>query len=162
MAYQTSVIGFPRIGKNRELKFASENSIILAIHCKNNEPEFLEQVASMVVENNMSGKVLYSGVKDYETQISVIKSIDKNAVFCLSYNYLFEENKTIIDLLDKDKLIITIKSELVNKEVIRNIRKSSRLFYIYDVDKDNFKIMKSYRPNYIEYKETVRLSELKK
>ena len=63
MSYQTSVIGFPRIGKNRELKFASEKF-------------FKGELSEKELQNTAAELRAYGWKKQQEAGITFIPSND--------------------------------------------------------------------------------------
>ena len=143
------------------LKYAHDNNIELAIHCKIQDDDFLLQVAQMVVDYGMSGKCMYNVVNDYENHIRVITSIDKNAKFHITYNYLLTEDNNIFDLLKGNQIVITIKADLLTEQIFKKIRETGGIFYAYSVDKYSFNKVSKYKPDYIEYSDGVRISEIK-
>lgn len=143
------------------LKYANEKSIELAIHLKVKDKKFLKKVAKMVVENNMSGKCLYNGVKDYDSQLKYILSKDKNARFRISYKYLFEEENNIFELLYKNQIAVVINASLLNEEIVNRIKESGSIFYISGVNNDIFKNIISFKPDYIEFDDNISINDLK-
>jgi glycerophosphoryl diester phosphodiesterase len=137
------------------LKFAQENNIELAIHCKIQDDEFLTTVAQMVVDNDMSGKCIYNVVSDYENRIKLITSIDKNARFHVKYTYLFENDNGLFDFLDNSRIAITVKANLLDDDIFNKIKESGGLFYTSSVNNENIMKVLSYEPDYIEYSEKV-------
>ncbi len=143
------------------LILASYNKTELVLHCKIQDEDFLRSVAQMVVNYGLSGKCMYNVVNNFETNIPIILSIDRNAIFHLPYtSYLNSHTYDKYNFSSKKQVAIAVRAYMLNDEMTKRIKKSGYTFYISSVNDYNYKYVLFAKPDYVEYSDNIRISTI--
>ena len=151
-------IRVPTLRQALELLYAK--GLEAAIHCKEQNGDFLRQVAQTVAACGMSGRCAYNTDKNFDFTIPAVLGEDPAAAFHVPYDTALADDSLQTLVSGPAAIIVTVKvSDLTDRTAAR-IREKGYSFYIWNVNADKVTAALSAAPDYIEFVSGVRVAEI--
>lgn len=130
------------------------------IHCKQQNVDFLRQVARAVTQSGMSGKCAYNTDTDFVNTIPPVLEEDPNARFHIPYAEALADPSIRTLVPAPTAIIATVDVSAVSGETAARIRSEGFSLYVAHVKANELKTILAAAPDYIEFVSGVRVSEL--